>query len=113
MTQAKIQKNGSQVSSPAPSPDHMLTIEPGTIGNRDTETPTTPPGAEFQIVSDVMPKQNTSYRAEGQSARDLGLRAMDYLSSRSSLQQLQAREVAENGEYGREDLGAASPYSVD
>jgi hypothetical protein len=44
---------------------------------------------------------------------DVGLRAMDYLSSYSTLQQLQAREASGNGEDGTEDLSAASPYSID
>ena len=44
---------------------------------------------------------------------DVGLRAMDYLSSYSSLQQLQVREASGNGEDGTEDLSVASPYSMD
>lgn len=43
---------------------------------------------------------------------DAGLRAMDYLSSYSSLQQLQARGASGNGEDGTGDLSAASPYSI-
>jgi hypothetical protein len=44
---------------------------------------------------------------------DVGLRAMDYLLSYSTLQQLQAREASGNGEDGTEDLSAASPCSID
>jgi hypothetical protein len=52
-------------------------------------------------------------RIEGQSVIDVGLRAMDYLSSYSWLLQLQAREASDNGKDGTEDLSAASPYSID
>ena len=44
---------------------------------------------------------------------DVGLRAMDYSSSYSTLQQLQAREASGNGEDGTEDLCAGSPYNID
>jgi hypothetical protein len=64
---------------------------------------------EIENASGVTPKQIIPRRIEGQSARDVRLRAMDYLSSHSSLQQLQARETAENWENGRGDLSVASP----
>jgi hypothetical protein len=100
----------SPVRSPPRTPTekyHLLS------GDGDQETFTTPPGTDIEDASDVTPKQNISCRMEGQSARDVGLRAMDYLSSRSSLQQLQARELAENKQDGKGDLSAASPYGVD
>lgn len=62
------------------------------------ETHKMPLGTKIGNGPDLTPKQVFRVpRIEGQSAMDVGLRAMDYLLSHSSLQQLQAREASGNG----------------
>lgn len=107
--------NGSRMSSPAQSPSRTPSNEHTAVpnGTGGEKAPTTPPGTEIENESDLTPRQSVSRRMEGQSAKNVGLRAMDYLSSRSSPQQLQARESAGDDREGTEDLSAALPYSVD
>jgi len=104
--------NGSRMYSPGQSSPPTLAAEHAANGDGGQEIPTAPPGTELESISDVTPKQHNHSQKETQSARDVGLRAMDYLSSRSSLQQLQAREMADNRGQERGELRAASPYSV-
>ncbi len=105
--------NGSPMSSLARSPSRPPLIEQAHDLNSDQENPTAPPRTESEMASDITPAQVRPRGVQAQSARDIGLRAMDYLSSRSSMQKLQARDVTQDGEEGDVDLSAASPYSVD
>lgn len=104
--------NGSPVSSPSRSSTHLQAVEEGNLPNGYQEECITPPGTEIEVASDTTPTQ-LHHGGEAQYARDVGLRAMDYLSSRSLMQQLQARDRTENGKGENVDLSAASPYSVD
>ena len=105
--------NGSRMYSPGQSSPRTLAAEHAANGDGGQEIPTTPPGTELESISDVTAKQHNHSQRETQSARDVGIRAIDYLSNRSSLQQLKAREMADNRGQERGDLSAASPYSVD
>ena len=81
----------------------------------DDMGPSTPPSEQQQSRDDERTPRQSRFGVNSDSphsARDVGLRAMDYLTSRSPLQGKHVNGDGEDGE-GRTDWNAASPYSVD
>jgi hypothetical protein len=104
--------NGSPVSRPLRLPPRSRVNGADDLPNGQHEASTTPPGTEIEVASDATPTQ-LRHGGEAQYAKDVRLRPMDYLPSRPSMQQLQARDKTRNGDEENADLSAASPYSVD
>jgi hypothetical protein len=77
---------------------------PTQLVNGETDGKLTPERQDFELPLDVTPTRNSAAR----SGRDIGLRAMDYLTSRSPMNNRQTVSVDEKSE---EII--ASPYSVD
>jgi hypothetical protein len=77
---------------------------PTQLVNGETDEKLTPERQDFDLPLDVTPTRNSAAR----SGRDIGLRAMDYLTSRSPMNNRQTDSVDEESE---EII--ASPYSID
>jgi hypothetical protein len=105
--------NGSPMSSPTRSLSPLPFADQNHVPNGHQEKPKTPPRTEIEMASDTIPTQRVHRGIEAQSVRDVGLRTMDCLSCRTSIQQLKARDMVENGEEQDVDLNATSPHGVD
>jgi PAS domain S-box-containing protein len=104
---------GSPPLSPNSSISHSLDLDPDLLRDRVRNGEITPPRTDQEEQgSDQTPRQ-TDHCGAG-APQDVGLRAMDYLTSRSPMAKRRLREEGhQDDDFGDSDWNVASPYSVD